>query len=128
MTPAASWHVPASETVNEFALISSLNSLHSSGLKISQTLEQPSPANWHIFNGGIYDLIFAPVESRHDLLILGEGIASTLQLPKTLKAISASRKLIEKSIERIPTSTVATPKPPDSRKGMGQTGRNWNLS
>jgi CheY-like chemotaxis protein len=90
---------------NEIALISSLLSIHSAGQKVSQLIGQKTPSNWHVFNGGKYDLIFAPVGLMHAMLVIGEGIAAENQVLKTVDSFSTVCKNIEKLMDGIQPQT-----------------------
>ncbi len=60
---------------NEIALVSSLLSIYSAGQKVSQLLGQKMASNWSVFDGGKYDMVFAPVGLTHAMLVIGERIA-----------------------------------------------------
>jgi len=79
----------------ETALISSLLSVYSDGEKVAGIIGQKTPSNWHVFNGGQYDLIFAPVGAANSILVIGDGLAGEKQLLKTVYIFSLARKNIE---------------------------------
>lgn len=83
---------------NEVALISSLLSIHSAGQKVSRLVGQKIASNWCVFDGGIYDLVFAPVGLNHAMLVIGKGIAGGERVMKTVDIFSAARKNIEQVI------------------------------
>ncbi len=58
---------------NEISLLSSLLSIHSAGQKVSHLIGQKVASNWYVFDGGQYDLIFAPVGMTHAMLVIGKG-------------------------------------------------------
>ena len=99
---------------NEVALISSLLSIHSAGRKISRLLGQQAPSSWHVFNGGKYDLIFAPVGGTYAMIVLGKGLAAEDRVLKTVDIFSAAFKPIEQALSLAPTvpAVPAAQEPP----------------
>ena len=96
---------------NEVALISSLLSIHSAGLKVSRLIGQKiASRRWYIIEGGKYDLVFAPVGLTHAMLVIGKGIRWTegYQGLKTVDIFSAARKNIEQVIGETAQGTSAT--------------------
>jgi len=83
---------------SEVALISSLLSIHSAGQKVSHVLEQKVPSNWHVFNGGEYDLIFSPVGQNFAMLVIGKKIADEKNVLKAVAVFSASCRNIEQML------------------------------
>lgn len=83
------------EKNSEVALISSLLAIHSAGQKVGHILEQKVPSNWHVFIGGVYDLIFAPVGQLHAMLVVGKKLADEKGILKTVNTFSRSCGLIE---------------------------------
>ncbi|KAF0109235.1 MAG: response regulator receiver [Anaerolineaceae bacterium] len=81
---------------SEVALVSSLLAIHSAGQKVSRVIGQKNVSNWHVFNGGEYDLIFAPVGEAHAMLVIGKKLAEEKGVLKSVNAFSASRKTVEK--------------------------------
>jgi CheY-like chemotaxis protein len=92
---------------NDVALVSSLLTIYSSGQNISQLLGQKIPSNWSIFNGGKYDLVFAPVGLVHAMLVMGEGIAGKDQVLKSVDIFSAAREQIEHGLGETPQGLAA---------------------
>jgi DNA-binding response OmpR family regulator len=92
------------ESNNEVALISSLLSIHSAGRKISRVLGQQAPSSWHVFDGGKFDLIFAPVGASYAMLILGKGLAAEDRVLRTIDIFSAACKPIEQALTLAPTT------------------------
>ena len=95
----------------EVALISSLLSIHGAGQKVSRLIGQKIASNWHVFDGGKYDLVFAPVGLTHAMLVIGKGIAGEEQVLKTVDLFSAARKNIEQVIGETAQGTLATQEP-----------------
>jgi CheY-like chemotaxis protein len=88
---------------NEINLVSSLIPVHSAGIKVARIIGQKAPSNWHVFEGGQYDLVFAPVGSAHAMLIIGKGLANREQVLKTIDMFL----LVRKNIEQILGESVA---------------------
>ncbi len=101
----------SAESENEVALIASLLSMQNSGQKVSRLIGQKTVSNWYVFDGGKYDLVFAPVGSRHSMLVIGKGIAAEDQLTETVEIFSSGRKNIEKAIRATAQSPSATQEP-----------------
>ncbi len=96
---------------NEDALISSLLSIHSAGQKVSRLIGQKIASNWYVFDGGKYDLIFAPVGLTHAMLVIGKGIAGEDQLLKTVDIFTEARKNIEQVISEATQDTLTAQEP-----------------
>ncbi len=93
---------------NEISLLSSLLSIYSAGLKVSHLIGQKVVSNWTIFDGGQYDLIFAPVGMSHAMLVIGEGLADEEHALKTVEIFSEARKTIEMALgELLPGNSAA---------------------
>ena len=97
---------------DEVSLLSSLLSIHSAGQKVSHLIGQKAPANWYIFDGGQYDLIFAPVGMTHAMLVIGKGLADEDCVLNTVDIFSAARKKIEPALGEIPPGVPAIQEPP----------------
>ena len=76
---------------DEVSLLSSLLSIHSAGQKVARLIGQKAASNWHVFDGGQYDLIFAPVGMTHAMLVIGKGLADEERVLKTVDIFSAAR-------------------------------------
>ncbi len=96
---------------NEVALISSLLSIHYAGQKVSRLIGQKTASNWHVFDGGKYDLVFAPVGLTLAMLVIGKGIAGEDKVLKTVDIFSAARKNIEQVIGETAQGTSAAQEP-----------------
>jgi CheY-like chemotaxis protein len=83
---------------NEVSLLSSLLSIYSAGQKVSRLLGQKEPSNWHVFDGGKFDLIFAPVGTSHAMLVIGKGLADEKRIMKSVDIFSQACKSIEAEI------------------------------
>jgi len=86
---------------SETALISSLLAINSAGQKVSRLLGQKAISNWTVFDGGKYDLIFAPVGSEHSMLMLGEKIADENRIMEAVRIFASTRALIETAIGKM---------------------------
>jgi CheY-like chemotaxis protein len=106
---------------SEVALVSSLLAIHSAGQKVSHVLSQKVASNWHVFSGGEYDLIFAPVGETHAMLVIGKKLAEEKIVHQSVNTFSASCKTIEQVLSR-PAGTVkeikASQEPPTTSREM----------
>ena len=82
----------------EVALVSSLLAIYSAGQKVSRLAGQKRASSWHIFEGGDYDVIFAPVGLTHAMLVVGKKLAAEERAFKTIKAFSAVREPVKKGL------------------------------
>ncbi len=82
----------------EVSLLSSLLSIYSAGQKVSRLLGQKSFSSWCVFDGGDYDLVFAPVGDGHAVLCIGKSLADEERILKSVNSLSAVRLLIENSL------------------------------
>jgi CheY-like chemotaxis protein len=99
------------DTKDEVSLLSSLLSIHSAGQKVSRLIGQTVASNWYVFDGGKYDLIFAPVGMTHAMLVIGKNLAKEDCVLKTIDIFSAARKLIESTLGETVSGTPATQEP-----------------
>jgi CheY-like chemotaxis protein len=97
---------------DEISLLSSLLSIHSAGQKVSRLIGQKVPSNWYVFDGGKYDLIFAPVGMTHAMLVIGKNLAKEDRVLKTVDIFAAARKIIESALGEVDSGTPATQEPP----------------
>jgi DNA-binding response OmpR family regulator/vacuolar-type H+-ATPase subunit H len=95
----------------EDELISSLHSMHSTGQKVSRLINQKIASNWYVFDGGKYDLVFAPVGLTHAMLGIGKGIAGEDKLLKTVDIFTEARKNIEQLISEATQETLTAQEP-----------------
>jgi CheY-like chemotaxis protein len=100
------------ERENEDALISSLLSIYSAGQKVSQLLDQKIASNWSVFDGGTYDLVFAPVGMTHAMLVIGERIAGNDHVLHSINVFEEARKNIERGIHETSRGNPAEAEPP----------------
>jgi CheY-like chemotaxis protein len=97
---------------NDDALVSSLLSIYSAGQNVSKLLGQKNASNWSVFDGGKYDLVFAPVGLTHAMLVIGEEIAGMDQVLNTIDIFSDARKNIERRLRETPQEHSAVEEPP----------------
>ncbi len=97
---------------NEVALVASLLSIYSAGQNVSLQLGQKTSSNWSVFNGGTYDLVFAPVGSVHAMLVIGEGISGMERVLNSIEVFSEARKNIERGIREMNQPVSAVEEPP----------------
>jgi DNA-binding NarL/FixJ family response regulator len=97
---------------NEVALVASLVSIYSAGQNVSLQLGQKTSSNWSVFNGGTYDLVFAPVGLMHAMLVIGEGIAGMERVLDSIELFSEARKNIERGILEMNQMISAVEEPP----------------
>jgi CheY-like chemotaxis protein len=82
----------------EISLLSSLLSIDSAGQKISRALGQQKCSYWSVFDGGEYDLLFAPIGGGHAVLVIGKDIATEVRILKTIGMLNETRFAIEASL------------------------------
>jgi CheY-like chemotaxis protein len=82
----------------EIPLLSSLLSIYSASQKISYHLGQKATSNWHVFDTGDYDLVFAPVGTVHAMLVIGKNLGAEKRVLKTIDTFMACRDNIEKTM------------------------------
>jgi hypothetical protein len=97
---------------NEVALVASLVSIYSAGQNVSLQLGQKTSSNWSVFNGGTYDLVFAPVGLTHAMLVIGEGIAGMERVLNSIEFFSEARRNIERGILEMNQVISAVEEPP----------------
>jgi CheY-like chemotaxis protein len=97
---------------NDVALVSSLLSIYNAGQEVSQLLGQKTTSNWSVFDGGKYDLVFAPVGLTHAMLVIGEGIAGEDKVLNTIDVFSFARRNIEQGITETTQDHSAIQEPP----------------
>jgi len=113
----------------EVSLTASLMAIYSAGQKVSRLVGQRIPSNWHVFDGGDYDLIFAPAGTTHAMLVAGKELASEKKLLDTVRIFSAARESIEQTLQAMvspappvevgpPPATVEGGLPPDRDKSL----------
>ena len=82
----------------EVALTVSLMSIFSAGQKITRLIGQEKLSSWHVFDGGAYDIIFAPVGGMHAMLIVGQKLAEEATILTAVNAFSTARGAITQSL------------------------------
>ncbi len=92
----------------EISLLSSLLSIYSASQKISHNLGQKVNSNWHVFDTGAYDLVFAPVGSGHAMLVIGKKLADEKRMQKTIRIFKACQDFIEEKLGETPPEPMKT--------------------
>jgi two-component system chemotaxis response regulator CheY len=100
------------ERDNEVTLISSLLSIHTAGQKVSRLLGQKHTMDRYVYDGGEYDLVFAPVGSSEAMLVIGKGIAGQDQSSRTIEIFSVARMNIGQLIGGPAINSLNTSVPP----------------
>jgi DNA-binding response OmpR family regulator len=90
----------------EVSLTASLMAIFSAGQKVSHLTGQTLPDAWHIFKGGEYDLVFAPVGATNAMLVVGPELASAEHMLNTTWVFSDFRYKIERSLAAIDVPVV----------------------
>lgn len=88
--------LPDSST--EVSLLASVMAIFSASQKVSHLLVQKDFSNWHVFNGGEHELIFAPVGKTHGMLIIGQALAAEDRILETVRVFSAARETIQHTL------------------------------
>ncbi len=83
------------EKNQEVSLVASLMAIYSAGQKVTRVIGHQSNSSWHIFNGDNNDLIFAPLDSTHAILMVGNKLADKDVFKKNIGHFSAARQAIE---------------------------------
>jgi DNA-binding NarL/FixJ family response regulator len=86
------------EKNQEVSLVASLMAIYSAGQKVTQIIGHKSNSSWHIFNGGKFDLIFAPLDSTHAILLAGNKLADEDVILQNIHHFTAARLAIEASL------------------------------
>jgi CheY-like chemotaxis protein len=102
------------DKINEQAIISALLSIHHAGQKMSPLLGQIEPSNRTIFNGGDYDLVYAPVGLTDAMLVIGKGIAGQDKVYKTIDIFLAGRKNIDQLTSEQSMNSLNAKQPPST--------------
>lgn len=95
----------------EVSLLSFLLSIYSASQKVSRLLRQKTNSSWSVFDGGEYDLIFAPVGGQHAMLVIGRKIADEKRVMNSVTVFSSARAPIEAALSEV-TAAAPGAKPP----------------
>jgi len=96
---------------SEVPLISSLLAIHSAGQKVARLLGQKTPSNWHVFDGGRLDIVFAPVGATRAMLVVGKGLADEEHIMRTVEIFSQACLPIEAAFAEAPAGALAAQEP-----------------
>lgn len=94
----------------EVSLLSALMAIYSAGLKVTRSIRQERPENFHVFRGQDIDLILIPVDVSHALLLAGKGIANNDRLLQTVEGMLFVRGDVQnvlRSLGVMPEAPVA---------------------
>ena len=86
------------EKNQEVSLVASLMAIYSAGQKIIRVIGHQGSSSWHIFHGDSIDLIFAPLDSTHAILVAGSKLAEEKVILKNIGHFTAARQAIEASL------------------------------
>lgn len=90
----------------EASLLSALMAIYSAGLKVSHLMHQENLHNYHVFAGGVHDLLLIPVNAAYALLVAGNGLATTENVLETVSAMLAVRNEVEKALKAIGAAPI----------------------
>ncbi|MFN2198670.1 MAG: hypothetical protein ACK2UW_21295, partial [Anaerolineales bacterium] len=93
----------------EVSLLSTLVNILSVSQKVSRVIHQENFNTFHIFPDGDQDIVLAPVDYAHAMLIAGDGIAKCEKLTEKLLPLGEFRENIKKELKKLGVS----PKAPD---------------
>ncbi len=85
----------------ETALASVLISIHGASLKVARYTRQENILPYHVFSGGGYDMLFAPLSPSFGLLAAGGNLASKERLLESVEKMLALRSEVEKALSAI---------------------------
>jgi len=94
------------ESSTEVSLTASLMAVFSAGQKVSHLIGQKVPSNWHLFNGGEYDLLFTPIGTTHAMLVAGMGLTEKARALNAFQVFSTFRQKIEEALEALDVPTI----------------------
>jgi len=85
-------------TSSEVSLLASLMAIYSAGQKVTYLLGEEGFSSWHIFEGGEFELIFAPVGRTHGMMVIGEALAAQGKILETMRIFSTARETIKQTL------------------------------
>jgi DNA-binding response OmpR family regulator len=94
------------EKNQEVSLVASLMAIYSAGQKVTRVIGHESNSSLHIFSGGKVDLIFAPLDSTHAILLAGINLADEDVIHQNIKHFTAARQAIENSLMKLDGPTI----------------------
>lgn len=94
------------EKNQEVSLVASLMAIYNAGQRVSRVIGHESNSSWHIFSGGKIDLIFAPLDSTHAILLAGNNLADEDVILQNINHFTAARKAIEVSLMELDGPTI----------------------
>ncbi len=90
----------------EASLLSALMAIYSAGLKVSRLMHQENLESYHVFAGGVHDLLLIPVNAAYALLVAGNGLATSENILQTVSAMMAVRNEVEKALKSMGVAPV----------------------
>ena len=94
------------EKNQEVSLVACLMAIYNAGQKVTQVIGHESNSSWHIFSGGKLDLIFAPLDSTHAILLAGNNLADEDVILQNIGHFTAARQAIETSLMELDGPTI----------------------
>ena len=89
------------EKNKEISLVASLMAIYSAGQKVSLLIGHEFNSSWHVFDGNSFDLIFAPVNTTHAMLLVGEKIAKEDVVLENIRSFGRFRQEIESALSAL---------------------------
>ena len=89
------------EKNKEISLVASLMAIYSAGQKVSLLIGHEFNSSWHVFDGNSFDLIFAPVNTTHAMLLVGEKIAKEDVVLENIRSFGRFRQDIESALSAL---------------------------
>jgi hypothetical protein len=75
--------------------------IYSAGQKVSLLIGHEFNSSWHVFDGNSFDLIFAPVNTTHAMLLVGEKIAKEDVVLENIRSFGRFRQDIESALSAL---------------------------
>jgi len=114
------------EKNQEISLVASLMAIYNAGQKVTQIIGHKTNSSWHIFSGAKLDLIFAPLNSTHAILLAGNNLAAEDVILQNINHFTAARRAIEASLMELDGPTIPyiqeTPGETDPELGFEMPG------
>jgi len=89
------------EKNQEVSLVASLMAIYSAAQKVTRVIGQLGNSSWHIFKGDVNDLIFAPLDSTHAILMVGNKLAHEEVFLNNIGYFTNARQAIEASLQEL---------------------------
>ncbi|MFH2039538.1 MAG: response regulator [Chloroflexota bacterium] len=89
------------EKNQEVSLVASLMAIYNAAQKVTHIIGQLGNSSWHIFKGDINDLIFAPLDSTHAILMVGNKLAHEDVFLNNIGYFANARQAIEALLQEL---------------------------